>query len=349
MQLSQVAEKYLQEFHRPENYITIRKCPYCDFDSFTNISHVDRHSLPYDVVICNQCNGCFKSSILIPEVSKRFYENLSYILRGKSLSEIGMENLFWNRVKNLAWPRLFFISYFLKLNPREDLIYELGCNDGANLFPWHEQGFKTVGIEIDARMVEFGRKKGLNIVCSDFLNFKNGIKRPKLVILSHILEHIGDIHACLHALREIVSPEGYIFIEVPGLKSQGFGNMHNYFDIEHNFNFDLKSLTKIVKKYSLNILYSDEYIYLLCSPSKDCLINRKFIFFDIAQWKVSVLKKCISIFNYDPKNLYSFLKLGKDKKMYYKWMHKLLTFCLKQYHAGIISIGRGRICLDKDL
>ena len=349
MEMRQAIEEYLSEFHKPENYIVIKKCPYCDFDSFMNIAYVDRHGLPCNIVICNACNGCFKSSILTPEVDRRFYEHLSYLLRGKSLSETDMEKLFWERVANLAWPRFYFISYFLKLNPQEDSVYELGCNDGANLFPWHEQGFETVGIEIDPRMAEFGRKKGLNIICDNFFNFKSVVKKPKLIILSHVLEHVDDIKACLQYLREIISPTGYIFIEVPGIKSQGFGNMSNYFDIEHNFNFDLRSLSEMVKKYSLSVLYGDEYICLLCTPSKKNLINGQFNFFDIAQWKALFFKACIRRIDENPKNLYSFLKEGRDGKNIFKLKHKILTFCLNQVHSAVISMGRRKACLKANL
>lgn len=332
-------KQFLSEVHKTKNYVFITECPYCANKSFTKISEIDGRGLPSEVVICDACSGCFKSIILDKRASSYHYENISYSLRGKDSSQDDIERLFFKRVRKFAYERYYFISFFTKLNKEKDLIVEYGCNDGANLLPWLKNGFNVLGIDIDPKMIEFGRRKGLNLVRGDFMDYGLLNKRPKLIILSHVLEHINDVNGFLNKLVEILDPDGYIFIETPGIKTQGLVDSLSYFDVEHNYNFDRSSLEKILIRDQFKIIYADEYIRFLCTPNRSQGVCNNNETFSMEKIISRLLKIIINIFNYKDKTLLFLLQKGARNNLNIRILNKLLSLYYKNYYRSIIKSG----------
>jgi len=264
---NEARELFLKEIHARGRYIDVERCPFCGAAEFTKISERDARGLPCEVAVCDACGGCFKNRILDPEANRYLYEKISYKLRGKDRSPGAVEALFRKRIKEFAYPRYGFIRHFAELEQDMDLIAEFGCGDGANLVPWRNDGFSVTGIEFDGGMAEFGKSKGLDLVQGDFMTHDLGGARPKLIILSHLLEHVSDMDAVLNRIHSVLDPYGYLFIEVPGVKGQGLGRPLSSFDVEHNYYFDLESLSSALGKNRFSVAYGDEYIRVICRPS----------------------------------------------------------------------------------
>lgn len=259
-------ERFLKEVHKDSSYTVLEACPFCGHEASTQISEVDAKGLPCDVAICDNCQGCFKLKVFTPAAAAFHYEKISYLLRGKDRSETAVEKLFQERVKSFAYPRYYFIRHFTKLKQGSDVVAEFGCGDGANLYPWKKNGFDVIGIEFDPAIADFGRRKGLEIISGDFVMHDFNNKRPKLVILSHLLEHVSDLGAVLRRIHSVIGPQGYLFIEVPGIRVQGMGKPLSSFDVEHNYYFDLKALSSALEKSSFDIEHGDEFIRVICKP-----------------------------------------------------------------------------------
>jgi len=324
---------FLNEIHESGKYIEVKKCPYCGHDAFRKISETDRRGLPSDVVICEKCGGCFKSAILDDEANAFHYENISYMLRGKTSDRHAMESLFQERVRKLARPRFNFINNFVELTPGHDLIAEFGCNDGANLVPWKEKGFDTIGIDLDPAIIEFGRSKGLDLACGDFLNYDFSGKRPGLVILSHMLEHVADIDLVLQKLRGIISPDGYLFIESPGIRVHGLGNALAYFDIEHNYNFDLASLRRLLTARSFNNIYEDEYIRVICSLNRN-LISKCHGERGMPS-EAGIIKGLMDMMPYQKMELEALLRKSEDGNIGIKIFNRLQRLYYRRWYSSV--------------
>lgn len=333
-----VRKQFLKDIHKKNRYISITKCPYCGRDSFTKISEVDKSGLPSPIVICNWCDGCFKSIVLNTEANIYHYERLSYSLRGKGSSEDEIERLFWQRVNSFAFERFNFVSYFLNLNPDSDLVAEFGCNDGANLHPWFKNGFNTLGIELDPKMISFGKKEGMNIISGDLMNYNFSGKKLKLIILCHVLEHVIDVNIALERLFKMLQPDGYLFIETPSVRVHGLGDALRYFDIEHNYNFDLNNLSRLLKKYQFNIIYSDEYIRLLCTPNQGQYILRHRVspvsLEKIVSYLINILPKAL---DFKKRRLRDLLVENKKYNLKNRILGKLQRLYFKYYYSSIIK------------
>lgn len=329
---------FLEQIHKKGRYISVTECPYCGCDRFIKISETDKRGLPAETVVCDFCNGCFKSAVLDAAANKYHYENISYLLRGKEVAAQSIERYFWERVNLFAYPRYHFIRHFIKLDPKRDHIIEFGCNDGANLYPWFKEGFAVFGIELDTRMAEFGRKKGLNLKKGDLSEHDGFDRKPKLVILSHILEHISDIDTTLDKLSEILEPDGYIFIEVPGIRVQGLGDTLRYLDVEHNYYFGLNTLSKILVRHSFKIIYADEHIRLICTPyqNRPILVNMP-----ISLSRDKAIARLIKVFidsiGFEDKNLYDLLMKWKDNNLTIKIINRLQMLYFKFHYSSIVK------------
>lgn len=333
----QAKKSFLDEVHKKGRYIPVNECPYCGGNSLIKISEIDAKGLPSDIAICNICDGCFKSTVLDSEANRYHYENISYALRGKELSDDAIENLFWKRVEWFAYPRYHFIRHFLELMPDKDVIGEFGCNDGANLFPWFKNSFSVIGVELDSRMVEFGRKKGLNLIYGDLSDYPIHDKNPKLIILSHFLEHVTHLEKVLNRLSQLLHPNGYLFIEVPGISGQGLCNPLSQFDVEHNYYFDLNSLSRVLKRHFFKIIYADEYIRLICTPEQNKFTSvHKSTSLSLGKIKSLLLKAAINIINFKNKKLSELLKEGEKNSFRIKILNKLQISYFKFYYSSII-------------
>ncbi len=262
-------ERFLDFFSNISKFNIRKTCPFCGSSHFLTISEIEgRAALPCDIVICKKCDGCYRRDVFTPESSEFYYKQLSHIMRGKNNDVDSIEKLFLERVNLYAYRRYHFIQRFVRLDKDRDAILEIGCNDGANLYPWKKNGYKVCGIEIDSRMAAFARSKGFRIIEGDFLKSNVALLSPRLIILSHMLEHVLDLDLFFKKLKEILKKDTLLFIEVPGIRLQAVGSSLKYFDIEHNFNFDLNSLRRTLKNYSFKMLYGDEYIYSLWSSEE---------------------------------------------------------------------------------
>ncbi|MDR4508755.1 MAG: class I SAM-dependent methyltransferase [Candidatus Brocadiaceae bacterium] len=329
---------FLDYVHKKNQYISIKKCPYCGDDSFTKISEVERRGLPSEIVICNSCDGCFKAKILNSQMNAYHYEKISYSLRGKEISEDIIKKLFENRVKSFAYPRYHFITHFIDLIPGRDTVVELGCNDGANLLPWFKNNFKVAGYDLDPRMVTFGRKKGLNLIHGDLIEFQSSRLKAKLIILSHVLEHVSDVNTMLQGLVETLQSDGYVFIEVPGLIFQGVRNSLSYFDVEHNYYFDMNSLTLLLKKHGFKIIYADQYIRIICTPEQNVSIPAgKGSPVSFRGMKAGLMKLLIEIMNFKSGKNYDLLKKGESNNVRTSVLKKLQSLYFVYFYSSIVK------------
>lgn len=335
----QARDLFLEELHKKNRYTRLTECPYCGKSDFIKISEVNKRGLPSDIVICDSCDGCFKLNILNRAAAAYYYENISHILVGKGVSQEAMEERFARRLHAFSYPRYHFISNLVELDPQKDLIAEFGCNDGANLFPWKEKGFAVIGIDLDLKMVEFGRKKGLNLVKGDMLDYDPGVRVPRLIILSHLLGHVTDINATLDKLTKITRPDGYLFIEVPGIRSHALADALRFFDVELNYYFDLKSLTIVLERCGLNIIYGDEYARVLCGTdlaASSCAAGKSPASFE--KIKARILRRIVRCAGFQNKRLLEILKEGERnslrarlvsrlQRMYFESIYRAMSKC----------------------
>lgn len=102
-------------------------------------------------------------------------------------------------------------------------VLEIGSNEGALLEELRALGLRAAGIEPDPAMVEFSRKKGLEVLPGTLENNLAALEgKFDAVVMFHVLEHINRPVEALDLVHRALKPGGKLIVEVPGFDSPMF-------------------------------------------------------------------------------------------------------------------------------
>jgi len=142
----------------------------------------------------------------------------------------------------------------------DELILEVGANDGTFLNELKHQGFsKLGGVEPSLHLAEICRQNGHETFCGyfaqDFLDaIRNQFGQPKTILCRHTLEHIPDPLIFLRAARELLPHKGRIYVEIPsGAWVIDKMQVHEIWD-EHENYFTHQSLAACLEMAGFRVL-----------------------------------------------------------------------------------------------
>lgn len=203
------------------------KCQVCG----TNKNKIKYKIDDYIFLKCKKCGLVF----LDQEFTK---ENISDIYnKGNYLSEYKKYLKYENNTENLnqnyfddaehsikkAEIKYTEMMEFINQNemPLNKKFLDVGCAAGYLLNAAQNNGWEGYGMEICEEGCEFAKNKfNINIIARDLLDVPNQYSNYfDFISLIHVLEHLNDPNINLQKLREILKKDGYLFIEVPNIKS----------------------------------------------------------------------------------------------------------------------------------
>jgi len=100
-------------------------------------------------------------------------------------------------------------------------VLDVGCGDGEFLLEMRAAGWTAQGLETDERAVARAREHGLDVRHGSLEDASDAPGSFDAVTLSHVLEHVHDPVAALRACRELLRPEGSLWLATPNLASRG--------------------------------------------------------------------------------------------------------------------------------
>jgi len=224
------------------------------------ISRLEMHAINLEVLLCRKC-GLIRSADVFDAQSNAGYYRHEYreILSGGR-----------NVVEEFFASQLDRGTSFIDILNRSRVIQEIesvveiGCGSGGVLYPFHSMGKKVSGYDYDNDYLEYGRSKGMEMVCLGENSSSIPQTAPDLLILSHVVEHFLEPKRELTEHIERVKPGKYLLIEVPGVFcSSTKGKLHGYpvryFQFAHVIQFFYREYLEIFyKAFGLEIIYGDE-------------------------------------------------------------------------------------------
>lgn len=106
------------------------------------------------------------------------------------------------------------------------------------------------------------KEKGVQTVCASSIDMGDAlIDIYDVVLLNHSLEHILDVKSTMKQIGKVLSPNGYLFIEVPDAAHYADENQapFNFFTYEHVLHLTQNDLINIAGRYGFRILSMAEY------------------------------------------------------------------------------------------
>lgn len=268
MKLSVIQRKAFNEFNEGVYFGDIKlnkivKC-FCGSQNLELLSRFDRFGLPFGTQICKEC-GLITQTIRIDEESMGlFYNNIYWpLILGKSKT-IGFSTP--PKVDETS-P---FIMKFIDNKIQKFNIFEIGCGSGDRISILFTS-LKSAGAEVSAYgcdysedALEIAGKKGINVIKGGFEEIA-AFGKADILIMSHLFEHLPDLHDSLEKIEKITHDNTLIYIELPGIldlpnKKEYMYNYQDYNVLAHTYNFSLGTLSFVLKSKGYGLLDGDEYI-----------------------------------------------------------------------------------------
>jgi len=138
----------------------------------------------------------------------------------------------------------------------DQLVVDIGCNDGLLLAKCNSLGLNTLGIDPAANIATMAKAKGVDVLVDYFepataTSVKDGRGPAQIIIATNTFNHIGDLHRFMKAVDILLAPDGRFIIEVPRAKELIDNNEFDNIYHEHVSSFSLLSIEKLVAHFGM--------------------------------------------------------------------------------------------------
>jgi SAM-dependent methyltransferase len=239
-----------------ENKIEIKKCRSCGSEKIIPIlslgkqyvtNFVEKESeqgqrIPLDLVLCETCKLLQLKHNAPPETmwaDQYWYKSsISSTIRN-DLKEI---------VSN---------AQILVPLEKEDIVVDIGCNDGTMLAFYNHSKENLVGFEPSRNVAKEAREKGITVI-NDFFNAKSfkekfGTKKAKIITAISMFYDLENPNSFLEDIIEIMDENGLFVIQQNYLRTMLEQNAFDNICHEHREYYSLISLKKVLEKHGLEI------------------------------------------------------------------------------------------------
>lgn len=255
------------------NELKIVICPLCNSDKAKTLTKKKKN---YEgSAICKNCGLVYLS----PGYSALWYdEYYSSKERVKEVNKIRRKMHDYAQKQKIKGQNIynFFLSEIRNFSLEGKSVFEVGCTAGGILQLFKEKGASVVeGIDLESDYVNYGKEKfSINIQTSSIYDYDND-KKYDIVILRHVLEHLADPIKALKKIKNILSDDGILYVEVPSSFSMGITkNMHANFIYYHPVIYSPQTLINALQKsglakFSKNQLQRRSHMRLLARKTKN--------------------------------------------------------------------------------
>lgn len=235
----------------------VHVCPLCNAQEFEPYSKYRYGLLTLRLQSCRQCNLVVLSPRLIEKSLEKLYQTENHSRLKKKINLYHCENLFQRGFRRGAYICKFLDENGIKY--RDSVVFEVGCSYGGILEQFRGQGCHVKGCDLRPTAVQYGISKGLDIEVGSVNILENLNYKADLVILSHVLEHIAEPNSFLRRIRQILKPEGFLYVEVPGIENTKF-KKKRYTQLTHLIYFNQDTIRKMVEKIGFCLLFGNEVV-----------------------------------------------------------------------------------------
>lgn len=225
------------------------KCKICQSNNSKVIRGKLRYDIKRDVLKCQDCGF-----VCLAEANKdEYYQSDEYRKNyGPNLNKASNSQEIFDTYFPFQSEMIKEIESVLKSDTK---IFDLGCSTGHFLEALKEKVGLRVGLELDQAAVDFIKNNFDFKVYDRPIEEVEIVEGPFDVITSfQVLEHIEDPLKFLQALKKILKPDGYLYIEVPNLndallsvyKIKGYENF--YYREPHLSYFNKQSFEKLLNQ-----------------------------------------------------------------------------------------------------
>ncbi len=205
------------------------------------------------IVKCLKCSLIYVSPVFNYEHYIKLYSNKNYQNIVKKLGEKSHQY----RRKRFGVERLNILKKFYK--KKKCSLLDIGCSTGFFIEEVEKNGWDAMGIELNPSAKNFAKKKGLNVVDSDYNNIKFK-KKFDIICAFDVLEHLYDPMKIVKKIKQDLKKGGLFFLYVPNWQSAtrlliGEMNSHFVWPTHHLTYFTPTTLESFLSRQGFEVIF----------------------------------------------------------------------------------------------
>lgn len=189
-------------------------CPVCSQSSASTISTKDRKGGDLKTVLCGACGHVYNDPIPSAAELASFYA-IDYRVQYKGRETPRGRQI----VRNFERAEEFWRQWgsLIGSGPR---ILDVGAGSGEFLFLAQGLGYDASGIEPNQGYASYCRDAlGLRVESCRLDEIRASGQTYDFIRLNHVLEHLPNPQDSLETIRDMLSPDGLLYVEVPNVSS----------------------------------------------------------------------------------------------------------------------------------
>ena len=140
----------------------------------------------------------------------------------------------------------------------DDLIIDIGSNDGTLLNYFRQKGLSVLGIDPASNLAHLARMKGVNTINSLFSSdlaaeLHQQKVKPKLIVATNVVAHMQDLHDLCKGVKLLLDDQGVFVTEFPYLLDMVEKNEFDTIYHEHLSYFALQPLVRLFEMHDMEI------------------------------------------------------------------------------------------------
>ena len=237
-----VADHYIRQVQwklAAGEYRTEPVACFCGSSESRLVTDKDRYGLPHAMQMCKHCGILYANPRMTDDSYAEFYaQEYRDIYRTEDDSA---EQEFETGAKHAEALRQYLDE---TQSVKPSVVYDIGCNAGGWLKPFFDAGCDVHGVDYGPDRVSFGRERGLPLSVGSIEVLEIMGSQADLIIMNHVLEHATNLESTLRRVRDLLKPNGLLYVALPGLLN---ADLHYLFQNAHPWQFTAETLTYVMQ------------------------------------------------------------------------------------------------------
>jgi 2-polyprenyl-3-methyl-5-hydroxy-6-metoxy-1,4-benzoquinol methylase len=253
---------------------TLTTCNLCGAAQFIILTHRDRYGYPARAHACRQCGLVFLNPRMTAEAYGRFYNGVYRPLVSAFHGRLIDARTIQDEQREYAAERAEFIRPFFDNGTRRTLL-DIGGSTGV-VAAHLAREFGLAGTVVDPAPLEIeqAQRLGLETITGLVEQHDFGTRRFDAVIICQTVDHLLDIAGTLTRVRQLLSDEGLLFIDIVDFRAAYLRHwsVEDAIKIDHPYYLTEPTTVAYLSRSGFEVLRSDYasdhlHVSYICRPA----------------------------------------------------------------------------------
>jgi 2-polyprenyl-3-methyl-5-hydroxy-6-metoxy-1,4-benzoquinol methylase len=233
----------------------VRDCPQCGTAHGSAAPILRAHGM--QLLRCKTCSLVYSREVIDPDFDRQRYEGGTAANANVALKQN-------SAYAALERAKAHYVAGRLSQFAGSGSVLDIGSSNGTFLAEAALAGWSAYGIEINAAAVALCTDQGQNVVCGEYPAALPSNWAPfDAIAIMDVLEHVTDPLGFLASLRNHLTDDGWLLVQVPNFSSLLLtieGGANSNFCHGHWSYFEPETLPALLKKAGFEMHFFETYI-----------------------------------------------------------------------------------------